>query len=241
MNKIKNDSVKRIIYLLIGIAIFILYYKIIPDLFKYVYNHYLNFSNKILKSTFLISMEITIFLILFLIFRKTILEDLKKFKNDYRKKLDIGFKYYFIGIFIMIISNLILAAITGDIAKNEELNREYLKMYPVYSIIAMVVLGPTIEELVFRLGFRKAFKSWLPYALFSGLLFGGLHAYTAFEGMSFQEALKHWVYALYTIPYGALGFAFAKVYYDTKNICTTALIHTIHNAFSIFLIFFAMR
>ena len=237
---IKNDKLKQFIYLLSGLGVFFLYFKIIPGIFKLFYNNGTT-HGKIYNNLFLSAMEITVFGILFFIFRKTIINDLKKFKKDYKKDLDVGFKYYFVGMLVMITSNLILMFITGGIAENEAVNREYLKMYPLYSIIAMVFLGPPIEEIVFRLGFRKAFKKWLPYAIFSGLFFGGLHAFTAFEGMSLHEALKNWVNILYTIPYGALGFAFAKVYYETDNICTSSLIHILHNGFTVLLILFAMR
>ena len=136
----------------------------------------------------------------------------------------------------MVTSNLIITLIFGGLATNEEANREFIKNYLFFSIIAMVILGPAVEEIVFRLGFRKAFKKWLPYALFSGLFFGALHVYTAYAGMNLTEILKNWHQALYIIPYSALGISFAKAYYETDNIWTTITIHTLHNAFTIFLI-----
>ena len=193
-------------------------------------------ENKVISNLALSIAEIIIFLVLFFIFRKKIIEDLKKFKNDYKKNLDIGFKYYFIGFLVMAASNLLITLIFGGLAANEAANREYLKMYPLYSIVAMVFIGPLVEEIVFRLGFRKAFTKWLPYALFSGLLFGSLHVYTAYAGMNFTQILKNWHEMLYVVPYGALGFSFAKAFYDTDNICTTMTIHVLHNAFTVFLI-----
>ena len=161
-------------------------------------------------------------------------------KTDLKKNLNIGFKYYFVGFLVMIASNLLLTLIFGGLATNEEVNRQYLKMYPLYSIVAMVFVGPLVEEIVFRLGFRKSFDKWLPYCLFSGLFFGALHVYTAFDGMTFAQMLKNWNQVLYIVPYSALGIAFAKAFYETDNIWTTMIIHVLHNGFTVFLIFTAM-
>ena len=193
-------------------------------------------NNKVVSNIFLSLVEITTFIVLFYIFRKTIIEDFKVFKKEYKKKLDTGFKYYFLGFFIMVVSNLIIAFIFKGIATNEAANREYLKDFPFFSMIAMVIVGPSIEEIVFRLGFRKAFKSCIPYVLFSALFFGGLHVYSAFQGMNMSEIIKNWYQFLYIVPYSALGFAFAKAYYETDNILTTMTVHTLHNAFTILLI-----
>ena len=227
---------KQIKYFLIGTIVFLLYFKILPFILKFIITSFMNTKNKLLVNIINSVAEIIIFLFLFLIFKKTIIDNFKKFKKDYKKDLDIGFKYYFVGLLVMITSNLILTGIFGTIAANEAANRTFLKAYPLYSIVAMVILGPTIEEIVFRLGFRKAFNKWVPYALFSAILFGAVHVYSAYEGMNLVEIVKNWHHILYIIPYGSLGFAFAKAYYDTDNIWTSMTIHTLHNAFTILLI-----
>lgn len=231
---------ERIKYFIIGFLVFLLYFKILPFGLSYILAVLFKDSSKLIKNLALSGAEITIFLILFLIFKKKIVEDFKKMKTDLKKNLNIGFKYYFVGFLIMIASNLLLTLIFGGMATNEEVNRQYLKLYPIYSIVAMVFIGPLVEEIVFRLGFRRSFDKWLPYALFSGLFFGALHVYTAFEGMAFAEMLKNWNQVLYIVPYSALGFAFAKAYYETDNIWTTMIIHVLHNAFTVFLVFTAM-
>lgn len=229
----------KIKYFVFGILVFLLYFKILPFGLSLVIGYFKN-SNNLVKNLILVIAEIIIFLVLFMIFRKKIVEDFKKMKTDLKKNLNIGFKYYFVGFLIMIASNLLLTLIFGGMATNEEVNRQYLKMYPIYSIVAMVFVGPLVEEIVFRLGFRKSFDKWLPYALFSGLFFGALHVYTAFEGMAFAEMLKNWNQVLYIVPYSALGFAFAKSYFETDNIWTTMLIHVLHNGFTVFLVFTAL-
>ena len=235
-----KDLGKKIKYFIFGILVFLLYFKILPFGLSYILGAFFKDSSKFVKNLALSGAEITILLVLFLIFKKKIVEDFKNFIKNFRNHLNTGFKYYFIGFLVMIASNLILSIIFGGIATNEEVNRQYLKSYPIYSVITMVFVGPLIEEIVFRLGFRKSFDKWLPYALFSGLFFGSLHVYTAFQGMAFAEMLKNWSQVLYIIPYSALGFAFAKAFYETDNIWTTMVIHVLHNAFTVFLIFSAV-
>lgn len=224
-------------YFGLGILVFLIYFEGLPLILNYFFGKYFHSSNKLISNVTLSLAEVFILLILFLIFRKKIIKDFKNFKKDYKKNLNIGFKYYCIGFLVMAASNLILNLIFGGIATNEAVNREYLKNYPLYSIIAMVFIGPLVEEIVFRLGFKKAFKKCLPYAIFSAVLFGSLHVYTAYEGMSIAEILKNWSQILYVVPYGALGFSFAKTFYETDNIFTSMTIHVLHNAFTIFLIF----
>jgi len=231
-----KDKIK---YFGIGLLVFLLYFKIIPFALSILLSFFKD-SNNFVKNIALSISEIIIFLLLFMIFRKKIVEDFKKMKTDIKKNLNIGFKYYFVGFLVMIASNLLLTVIFGSMATNEEVNRQYLKMYPIYSIVAMVFVGKLIEEIVFRLGFRRSFDKWLPYSLFSGIFFGALHVYTAFDGMTFAEMLKNWNQVLYIVPYSALGFAFAKAYYETDNIWTTMIIHVLHNAFTVFLVFTAM-
>lgn len=232
----KNEKLKQVLYLILGIAICIFCYKIIPYFYDKLLSKLFIHPSLSLVETIYCLLEIIIITFLFIIYHKRIIEDLKKFKKDYRKKLDIGFKYYFIGFAVMAISNILLAFILGGMAENEALNRETLKVFPVYSILAMVLIGPMVEELIFRLGFKKAFNNWLPYAIFSAVLFGGLHVYTAYANMPIAQILKNWHEILYIVPYGSLGFAFAKAFYETDNIWTTITIHTLHNAFTIFLI-----
>lgn len=219
--------------------VFLLYFIILPIIFSSLFRNLIHSKNNMVANISLALTEIITFLILFYIYRQDIIKDIKKFKTDYRKNLDTGFKYYLIGLLVMVVSNLVISFLIGDgaIATNEDLNRKYLQMYPLYSIIAMVLVGPPIEEIVFRLGFRKAFKKEIIYCLFSAFVFGGLHVYTAFDGMTMAQILKNWMQVLYIIPYGSLGFAFAKCYFNTDNICTSAVIHMIHNGITILLIF----
>ena len=68
-------------------------------------------------------------------------------------------------------------------------------------------------------------NKWYTFAIVTGLLFGLAHIaeYTLLE-------------LLFIIPYGALGFFFAKAIYETDNIYTGYIAHLFHNSLCILLI-----
>lgn len=212
-----------------GLLVFILYLilpSFIAALFLYLK---INLNNSfILKNILNISIYLITALVLTFIFRKSLKKQFALFKENFQDNLKVGFKWWGIGLLIMIVGNIFLNLILfkGSIAANEEANRTILKELPIFAFLSMGLIIPYIEELVFRMGFKKSFKNALPFAIFSGLFFGGMHVLTSFELNTMKE---NWQQFLYIIPYGGLGFAFAYAYFETKNIFTTISIHSIHN------------
>jgi membrane protease YdiL (CAAX protease family) len=137
----------------------------------------------LLKSLYLIFYQISLTLIIVYIYRKDIIPNFKEFiKNNisYFKKY---IKYWFIMLILMIISNLIVTRFTStDIAANQEAIMNNLKVAPIYTFIMTVFVAPILEELVFRLSFRKIFsKSNILFIISSGLVFGGMHVIGTLE------------------------------------------------------------
>ena len=139
----------------------------------------------------------------------------------------------------MMISNLIISSIIGNIAVNEQETRSVLLSSPLYAIPSIIFFGPFLEEIIFRFSLRKAFQKEIPYAITSALIFGGIHVATAFsvDGFTLSSFLSHAKEILYIIPYGSLGYFFAKSYYETDNIFSSIVPHMLHNTFSVLLIF----
>lgn len=180
-------------------------------------------NNIIISTLSQLGTYIIILLGLILIYHKRLLEDLKTFKKEYIK---IALKYWLIGLGIMMICNILIQSITGDIAANESANRELLTNFPISNIITMVFIGPLIEEITFRASFKKAFTKWYTFSLVTAIIFASFHL---LAGSSLSEIL-------YIIPYGALGFFFAKAFYETDNIYTSFIAHMIHNGICVCLI-----
>ena len=126
----------------------------------------------------------------------------------------------------MMISNIIIINITSI---NNSTNQEYitslLGKYPLYTIIATILIAPITEELMFRLNIRKIFKSDILFIIMSGLIFGALHLTVA---TSFKELL-------FIIPYSIPGIIFAYTLTKSKNIFVPISLHTMHNTLMILL------
>lgn len=221
MKKQKNLDLRNA---LIGFGVILLY--LIASTFPYEFLGLfgINYNNLsiFLRSIYLIIYQISLTLVIIYIYKKEIITNFKKFiKNNitYFKKY---IKYWFLMLLLMISSNLVITFFTtSEIAANQESIIETLKVAPIYTFIITVFVAPILEELVFRLSFRKIFAHTdILFIFFSGLIFGGLHVI---------GTLEHLIDLLFIIPYSIPGFIFAYVYTKCKNICVPISLHFIHN------------
>lgn len=175
-------------------------------------------SNQVILSTF---SNCCLLLILVLIYRKELKVEWKRFKDNFMINMDIGIKYWLLGLFLMMASNLIINFILGaGGAENEKAVQEMITSLPWLMLISAGIIAPITEEIVFRKSFKNAFvNKWL-FVILSGLIFGALHVIT-----SFSNPLQ----LLYIIPYGSLGLAFAIIYNKTDTVFAPIAMHMLHN------------
>lgn len=123
-----------------------------------------------------------------------------------------------------------LAAIAGIFATDlisEQLNlpnlmeEQFLNLaHNFWGILGVAVVGPVVEELVFREGIlghmlRKGVEPWTAMIV-SAILFGAIHMNPA------------------QIPFAAImGLLLAIIYYKTGNIVITSLIHIFNNSLAV--------
>ena len=80
----------------------------------------------------------------------------KKLKENFNSIIDTGIKYWFIGLIIMVISNIFIGLfITSAKAGNEEGVQQLIHSSRFLSIIAVGILAPIIEELTFRKSIKE--------------------------------------------------------------------------------------
>lgn len=220
----KNKIINKILMILKSITIILLLLLSSSILFSILGINPNNISDKT-YTLYLALSELLLMIILFIIYRKTIIEDFKKFKKDINGNLELAFRYWTIGFSIMLISNLFISLILGKtISGNEEIVRNYIDPSPLLMAISTVIFAPINEELTFRKSLRDALKNKWVYALTSGIIFGGLHV------ISYINVPSDLIYLL---PYSSLGIAFALLYYKTNNIFSSISMHTMHNLLSI--------
>lgn len=155
-----------------------------------------------------------------------------KFKKNGLNNVKIIIKNWGLAFLLMLVLNFIINfIIMQSLAPNEEANRNVLTNYPLYSIISMCIITPIVEEVLFRLNLKGLYKEKNKYILASGIIFGLMHVVT---GMSLSNMI-------YILPYSVLGFAFAKIYYETDCIYSSICAHMLHNSISILVILLGMR
>lgn len=221
MEKEKKHDFKD---MLKGFGVLLLY--LIISSFPYEFLSIFNINyfdlNLVFKQIYLIIYEIILLLIIVYIYRKEFIPNFKDFiKNNitYFKKY---IKYWFLMLGLMILSNVIVTSFTSTItSQNQQIIVDTLGKAPIYTFFVTVFIAPILEELVFRLSFRKIFKHTnFLFIFFSGLIFGGMHVIGTLENL---------VDLLFIIPYSIPGFIFAYIYTKSKNICVPMSLHFIHN------------
>lgn len=216
----KKETIKQII---IGLGIFILFYfssyiQLIPIyLFKLDIK---NLSGNIKVGLNMFS-NIILLIILILIYRKELYNEWKKFKTNLYANIDFGFKYWFIGLIVMFISNIFInIVLKNGQAGNEQAVQEMISYAPLLMVINAGIIAPIIEEITFRKAFKNMIKNKWAFILTSGVIFGALHVVTSVTSI---------IDILYIIPYSSLGIAFAYMYYKTDTIYAPIAMHMIHN------------
>lgn len=186
-------------------------------------------ANKdVLFSILMVIVEIILVVMYALILKNKFRGSFKDFKKNYKDYLPKCLKYWSIGFTALIIFNVIIVYfVSGGIAPNEQANRDILEQYPIYSIISVSILGPILEEMIFRLSFKDIIKKRISYILITGILFGSMHVVFSLESASDL---------LFILSYSSLGIALSAIYYDTDNICSSMLVHIVHNTITLLLI-----
>lgn len=172
-----------------------------------------------LKIAIMFLINLSLMIMLFIFYSKSIKENLKDLKLNFKSYIKDNFKYYVIGLLIMIISNIIISFFVEGNSTNETLIREYINIMPIYMIFSSCIYAPFTEEIVFRKSLRNCFNNKVLYILLSGLIFGSMHLLSA----------SNLVELVFLIPYSSLGCVFAYMYYKTNNIFVPMTFHMVHN------------
>lgn len=223
------------ILVFIGLLLGMAYFPYIPmKLFNIQYDNF----NMTMKMLYMIFCDIGYMLILFILYKDKIIKDFKKYFKKFGENFELSFKYYFIGVIIMMASNLIITLFFSDAtAGNEEAVRSLIDQVPVYMIFSVSLYAPFVEEIIFRhsikdcvlcYGKNKITKGI--YIFISGFIFAALHI--------LGQTTSYLDY-LYLIPYLSLGIAFSALYAKTDNIFSSISMHMLHNTITVILYFVA--
>ena len=179
----ENKDIKELIKFLLLITLFF-YCKYIVltilNLFGIVYTQ----DDYFLASVIDVIQSIILIVILVIVHRKTLKEDLKKLIKNKNGLLKF-FGYIVIGYIILINIEIVCSIIERLIAfifsinmgtsNNQELVETIIHSSPIIMVISACLLAPLEEELLFRGSIRKTIKNKGVFIAVSGLFFGLLH------------------------------------------------------------------
>lgn len=219
-----------------GVVFIFIYMFILPLVLLRLFQlFHLDITNDIIYMALNLSVYVISFILLLIVYRKSIFKELKDFFKNFCSYGKISITYWLQGLVFMLLTNTILIALTGGIAANEEGNRVIISSTPIFAILSMSILGPFLEEMLFRKGFKEAFSNDKFFLIFSSFLFGAAHLLAAFDPTHFE-----WTQLLFIIPYTGFGYFFAKAYLQTHNIFTSTFAHMIHNTLSVIVVIFGV-
>lgn len=213
-----KDSNKYIIFITtIILYFFSSLFKLIPiTLFKIDYKN-MSGNTSIILSIF---SNIVLIFIFYFFYKKDLITDFKKFKNDdKRKKIFDSILLWIIGLIIMFASTWIASLLGIDESSNNLAVKNMFTSNPILAGITVIFLTPIIEEIVFRLSFRKVIPNGILFVIISGLVFGSLHILSI---TNINELF-------FLIPYCSLGIILSYIYYKGDSIYYTFIIHILHN------------
>lgn len=217
-----------------GLLLIIGYFIIIPDIFAFICHICSipldNKRNYLIVNGFIYGCML---LVLIYTYQKSLKKEGKDFLKNPWKYIKITFKNWGKAFLFMIITNSILIGLLGNIAENEAANRSVIEVFPIFSIISMAFIGPFIEEMLFRKGFKKAFKKEKHFLIFTSLLFGFGHILISLDFSSLTNFINCLPNLLFLIPYSGMGYFFGKAYYETDNVFTSTTAHMFHNTFAV--------
>lgn len=200
----------------------ILIYIFFPTIFMSLFTNDIN-SKSYIISMFISHILLTIYF--FIKYKDILLDNIKKIN---KKNLFTTILYWFIGFALMLLSNYIINYIIlpNSISNNELTNRELLFNNKVIYFIMLTILIPFIEEICFRLEFKKTIKNKYIFILFTATIFALAHLVSSTKIIEL----------LYFIPYFILGLTFSTIYYKRNNIILSILAHILHNTINVLII-----
>lgn len=222
----KNFNLSKLIKSLLIIYLF--FYRAIFNVIPiYLFNIDVNNISTKTLGYFNLYMGLAFGLVVYFVYYKDLLNELKTFIKKFWNNFDIGLKYWLIGLAIMFVSNLFLVLILrAGGSNNENAVQDLIKVCPIAMVFYSCLVAPFVEEIVFRKALKDVIKNKGIFIIASFLFFGGAHV---------LSMAKNFVDLLYIIPYGALGATFAIAYYKTDTVFTSILFHIIHNSSLFFL------
>ncbi len=179
------------------------------------------------------------------IFLLIVLNRGKEVANDFsmrfQKKKLLTILIFFVIYFVLnIVVNIVVYLlhdvvfnITGEVGSNQNQDslETTIKNAPLVALIAIVILGPLMEEIAFRYAIIGSFKNRNVGIIVSIVVFASMHLLASIGSGSVANDL-------WTLPsYLLMGGILALIYVRTDNLMYSYLFHMINNLLAFIIIF----
>ncbi len=180
----------------------------------------------VLSPTMLLIYAIGLHVVLMALAIWTFFDEIKEGTKKIVKNFRLTGRYMLKLLVWMLIALAIATSISTLITKkSQSINQQTIEMLPLYITIPLAVIwAPFVEEAAFRGAFRKILKNKFVFVVFSGFIFGFMHAIgEATLGIALATAF----------PYVVIGMVFAYSYAITNNLAVNILFHLSYNALAV--------
>ncbi|MBR4162963.1 MAG: CPBP family intramembrane metalloprotease [Solobacterium sp.] len=114
--------------------------------------------------------------------------------------------------------------------ENEMQLMQLFETAPVYFVLKACLIGPFIEEMIFRYSVHKCFS--YPYRIYiSGFLFGMMHMISTLLSGNYMNMI-------YIVLYAGTGLLLSYVYEKNQNIFTVISGHAMYNLIAVMMVIF---
>lgn len=172
--------------------------------------------------------QTTMFLGLLIFFSQTLSTSFYAIKNErwknLLKKCLYGLGCIFFTCFISAVIEYFLGNGKIVLSQNEISLREIQEVAPQAIFISSVILGPVIEEIIFRLIIFRTFRKinlWCGMFI-SSIAFAFIHIENALLAGNLESILT-------SIPYFVMGMTFAYIYEKNRNLMVCIIVHSLYN------------
>ena len=174
-------------------------------------------------------------IISFIFFYDWYKDGVEKWKKNFSKTLFLVLIMFFVKLILTTIASIPLGIFYPEYESINSNNVELVvKTFPVFiSIISIGILGPIVEETVFRGILVGKLKEYIPSiicVIISSVLFMFLHV----RAITSQELL-------YCLPYFFTGILYSVLFLKTKNITISMTIHIINNLLPLVMMIISLR
>ncbi len=161
-------------------------------------------------------------------FKPELKDNIKTFKDDFKNNWHKMLIITFLLTVLLYISNYLVVRFMGTFAENEIIARSQLKSSPVIMGFSIIILGPIVEEMIYRLPFKRVEKHKLLNFFVYSLIFALAH-------IAFTNGIKE---LIYLIPYSFLSLSIGYSFYKTGNIYMSIIVHILNNFINVMVLLF---